>query len=328
MTVYFQHVGEGGGRRDFPKTIGTIENGVVKFDFSDIAGHLNNLSSEEKDALDERLSEQTPDGFQIWGIPSGAKSVLKNLEIGDSLLLLEAAGYGGSFAYGGKVVAFPSRECFELSQHLWGEAKFPLIVFLKGAMTQFLWRDFCSLVDYKQNWNPAGQTYRITESRMEFGNFQTDDQLLERVVGQKITIDEEYNEVSDDEFDDPVEELFNTKEGREILRVHLKRERSVALVKAFKRGLESYECSVCGFDFEKIYGDVGREFIEAHHTIPVSAMKGETEVSVKDLVALCSNCHRMIHRTSPMLTPDHLKHKLAEALEKRSIETLETPNRQ
>lgn len=320
MTVYFQHVGESGGRRDFPKTIGTMEDGVVEFRFSDIAGHLSNFSNEEKDALEQQLTQLSPTGFQIWGIPSGAKSVLRNLKIHDSLLLLESAGYGGSFAYGGKIVAFPSKECFELSQHLWGEAKFPLIVFMKGKMANFLWRDFCNLVNYKANWNPAGQTYRITEDKMNFGGFQDDNQLLDRVIGLRSVEDEKSTIPMSDEFFDPVEELFTTTEGRQVLRTHLERERSVALVRKFKRNLSTFECMVCGFDFEKVYGRLGRDFIEAHHIVPISLLRGEVKVKVNDLVPLCSNCHRMIHRESPMLTPDQLKKKLAEALEKRSME--------
>lgn len=320
MTVYFQHVGEAGGRRDFPKTIGEMESGVVEFKFSDIVGHLSNISKIELADLEQRLAQQAPKGFQIWGIPSGARSVLKNIEVGDSILLLESAGHEGSFAYGGRIIAFPSKECFELSRHLWGEAKFPIIVFLTGGMTNFLWRDFCSLVNYKNNWNPAGQTYRITEDRMNFAGFQSDGQLIERILGYKISESVGSDIVEVDEFDDPVEELFSTLEGREVLRAHLKRERSVALVREFKRNMKVFECSVCGFDFEQVYGDLGREFIEAHHIVPISSFQGLTEVSVSDLVALCSNCHRMIHRTTPMLTPDELKHRLASTLEKWSME--------
>lgn len=56
-------------------------------------------------------------------------------------------------------------------------------------------------------------------------------------------------------------------------------------------------CQVCGFDFEKAYGAIGRNFIEVHHKWPISATEGEHEVDpINDLVPLCSNCHSMIHR--------------------------------
>ncbi|GFM34182.1 HNH endonuclease [Desulfovibrio subterraneus] len=58
------------------------------------------------------------------------------------------------------------------------------------------------------------------------------------------------------------------------------------------------ECVVCGFNFEKFYGPLGQGFIEIHHVNPLHEKDGEREVDpVKDLVPVCSNCHRMLHRT-------------------------------
>jgi 5-methylcytosine-specific restriction protein A len=69
------------------------------------------------------------------------------------------------------------------------------------------------------------------------------------------------------------------------------------------------KCRVCGFDFRKMYGDRGKDFIEVHHLIPVSKLKGPTKVNPKkDMTVLCSNCHRMIHRfKDDVLTPNQLK---------------------
>lgn len=56
-------------------------------------------------------------------------------------------------------------------------------------------------------------------------------------------------------------------------------------------------CMVCGFDFEKVYGERGRGFIEVHHIKPLSSRNEEVIINPKtDLVCVCSNCHRMIHR--------------------------------
>lgn len=58
-----------------------------------------------------------------------------------------------------------------------------------------------------------------------------------------------------------------------------------------------YVCTVCGMDFEKFYGEIGREFIEVHHLERIADTDGEHEIDPKtDLVPLCSNCHSMIHR--------------------------------
>ncbi len=56
-------------------------------------------------------------------------------------------------------------------------------------------------------------------------------------------------------------------------------------------------CMACGFDFEKVYGERGRGFIEVHHIVPVSQLIQETKINPRtDMIVLCSNCHRMIHR--------------------------------
>ena len=34
---------------------------------------------------------------------------------------------------------------------------------------------------------------------------------------------------------------------------------------------------------------------------------GEVKTRLDDLILICANCHRMIHRHNPWLTPDHLR---------------------
>lgn len=62
------------------------------------------------------------------------------------------------------------------------------------------------------------------------------------------------------------------------------------------------KCGVCGFDFETVYGEIGRSFIEVHHLIPISKIRESYRIDpIRDLIPLCSNCHSMIHRMqSPM----------------------------
>lgn len=52
----------------------------------------------------------------------------------------------------------------------------------------------------------------------------------------------------------------------------------------------------CGFNFERIYGLLGKGFIEVHHVIPLADMDKVETNPKKDLIVLCSNCHRMVHR--------------------------------
>lgn len=64
-------------------------------------------------------------------------------------------------------------------------------------------------------------------------------------------------------------------------------------------------CSVCEFDFEKIYGNHGLGFIEMHHLNPIKG--GHRKTTVDDLRPVCPNCHRMLHKGDRLLTIEELK---------------------
>ncbi|KAA9349736.1 MrcB family domain-containing protein [Larkinella humicola] len=82
------------------------------------------------------------------------------------------------------------------------------------------------------------------------------------------------------------------------IRLHKRIERNTNLALAAK-ALYKPICQVCGFDFFKHYGEIGKNYIEAHHLTPLSGLKGQRlKLSPsKDFALLCSNCHRMIHRS-------------------------------
>ena len=57
-------------------------------------------------------------------------------------------------------------------------------------------------------------------------------------------------------------------------------------------------CTVCEFDFAKVYGELGQGFIHVHHIVPLSRIGSEYEVDpTKDLRPVCPNCHAMLHRS-------------------------------
>lgn len=70
-------------------------------------------------------------------------------------------------------------------------------------------------------------------------------------------------------------------------------------------------CAACGISFEETYGEIGRGFIHVHHLIPISSI-GEDYVidPVHDLVPVCPNCHNMLHKEDPPLTPEKLKDRM------------------
>lgn len=71
-------------------------------------------------------------------------------------------------------------------------------------------------------------------------------------------------------------------------------------------------CSICGFNFEKVYGDRGKGFIHVHHLIPLSEIGKVHDAPLDTLILVCPNCHAMLHRTNPVLKPDDLKKLIEE----------------
>ncbi len=63
-----------------------------------------------------------------------------------------------------------------------------------------------------------------------------------------------------------------------------------------KKWNSNYTCEVCGFNFEKMYGDIGKKFIVAHHLRPIGTRGEKGEITRQEDIALvCENCHRMLH---------------------------------
>jgi 5-methylcytosine-specific restriction protein A len=121
------------------------------------------------------------------------------------------------------------------------------------------------------------------------------DMVFEKVSDDKYVISF-LNTVSDDASYNSVIITENHSEGRVIQYYTSKYERSAAnRTAAIKKN--GIKCMACGFDFEEVYGELGRNFIEVHHIKPLYSLDEEVVIDpATDLVCLCSNCHRMIHR--------------------------------
>lgn len=111
-----------------------------------------------------------------------------------------------------------------------------------------------------------------------------------------------------------VDQSKSIQEGNPRLIAHFRRERNAAIVKTKKalvlKSTGKLCCEVCGFDFKDRYGDIGDGFCEVHHIRPLSKSDGEVKTELKDLAIICSNCHRIIHRTEPMLSIEDLSKHL------------------
>jgi 5-methylcytosine-specific restriction protein A len=119
-----------------------------------------------------------------------------------------------------------------------------------------------------------------------------------------------FEDRSDENLDDEDEDE-EAEEGKILTRVHRARERKREIIKKLKaRAFKKHghlACEACEFVFARRYGERGSDFIECHHTIPVSELKPGQKTKITDLVLLCANCHRMVHCRRPWLTVEELK---------------------
>jgi 5-methylcytosine-specific restriction enzyme A len=68
------------------------------------------------------------------------------------------------------------------------------------------------------------------------------------------------------------------------------------------------KCVVCGFNFEEVYGEVGRNVIHVHHLKPLHEIGETYKVDpIEDLRPVCPNCHVIIHRRNLPYSIDEVK---------------------
>ncbi|SFH37209.1 5-methylcytosine-specific restriction enzyme A [Desulfotomaculum arcticum] len=118
------------------------------------------------------------------------------------------------------------------------------------------------------------------------------------------------------------EEQFSQKEADMLISVIKEGARHEHIVNIYERNPEArkrciniygYRCVVCNFDFEKTYGELGKDFIHVHHLKPLAEIKENYYVDPeKDLRPICPNCHAMIHRKTPALKIEELIQVLQE----------------
>ncbi len=129
--------------------------------------------------------------------------------------------------------------------------------------------------------------FRILFSMKYVDSSQFQDEI-NRVIGQKLV------EIYPDDVED--ENLFEGTKKQIKVNTY---ERNP---QARKKCIEHYgtKCSVCNFNFQKIFGDIGKGFIHVHHVKPLSEIDEEYQINpIQDLRPVCPNCHAMLHSKKP-----------------------------
>lgn len=154
-------------------------------------------------------------------------------------------------------------------------------------------------------------THGISDKELSF--FKWDVNKFKDSVTLKVTDEEIDNMVQDEIIDQLKLEDKSYEEGKRYLAKHMCIERKAVVIKLaksmFKAKNKRLFCEICTFDFNERYGE---EYIEGHHQTPLSQLKSKNsfEVSYEDIILVCSNCHRMIHKKKLFLSKDKIKEKL------------------
>lgn len=92
-----------------------------------------------------------------------------------------------------------------------------------------------------------------------------------------------------------LEDIYSAVENKKTVGLHIRRERDPKLAPKCKER-DGYQCQICNFKFTDMYGDIGHEFAEAHHIVPLHTLDEGTLSTLDDVITVCANCHRMLHR--------------------------------
>jgi HNH endonuclease len=125
-----------------------------------------------------------------------------------------------------------------------------------------------------------------------------------------------YAEYTPPNTNEELDSVVYPDEMGETNETHFEGSKTTRLVNAYERNpiarkkcieLHGVTC-FCGFNFEEVYGDIGKDFIHVHHLIKLSDIGQNYQVNpIDDLRPVCPNCHAMLHKKDPPYTIDELK---------------------
>jgi hypothetical protein len=311
VRLFFHHVGQKGADEDFKKTvykevsIQTVENNVPG-------------SYPHRDELLSQLRQEFPDGFfNCWGVPAGAKSVIRQLAADDCVVLVHSATEYGQVPALCHVQVFWPDELRDLSFALWGNVKYPYIFFFRTVELTLSWPEFSEHLGYKHNFDPRGNFYSVASHRLDgFGgveayvnglrhNYAEDDlyapitkeelleldggeHLDEAEVNQALTIDEEEREQTPS---------LTEEDDQEPIQVSLK-PRDAKFRILVRRAYNS-KCAVCGSGLRSTRGEPE---VQSAHIYP-KKLKGKDHP--QNGLCLCRRHHWALDAGWMSLSDDH-----------------------
>lgn len=280
MSIFYQHIGRAMWARDAPQSLGSDE-GLRHFHIEDLKPFLTDISPLSVETLEELEAELAPTGFQIWGLPAGAAGVLRHMGAGDYLLLLE----NDEFRYAGQVLLRLHEPSWALSNYLWGEQRFPLIVFLQGQLVRYEWEEFKTEFGFDSRYHMRGNTMRLAAAKMANSRFSSEEEFIAGLLG------------TDTAHVAKVEADFALFAERAEAHMRLVRDRSTQA--AFRDEVlrkQHARCAVCDFGIP--------EGLDAAHLVPKSSSGSD---DARNGLALCVLHHRLFDRGLFFIDPSSLR---------------------
>lgn len=253
----------------------------------------------------------------IWGLKKiTSQSQINNMQVGDQIIFVQQLKWqsiNGDVPKGfPKFLKDPQQFKGIVSEIVIGEIT-------KGYYqdSSIVWQD--NEYRHRFNFKIKEQVTNVLFNMEEFGS-----ELIEATlksiksggdvcfVGNNKIIN--FTKIDDFGLDIDPNELkdFSVNEGYvKFIENHKYLERNRKIVKLKKQKVltsqKCLKCEICGFDFADFYGEeLGQGFAECHHINPLSE-SGNVKTKLSDLIIICANCHKMIHRRKPWLSPQELK---------------------
>ncbi|NMA06510.1 MAG: HNH endonuclease [Ruminococcaceae bacterium] len=195
--------------------------------------------------------------------------------------------------------------CYNIGLYKYPVTRTPNSVYMK----------LCNFLRLDPSYNGVGLSKGSKLEEEVWNNFSGNSDLLSKVETSIAKIAQDDNryisnkrQLTKDEYENEIREgslLFYVHKSYERAPKIINAKKSAALAKAGK-----LKCEICGFCFEDVYGEMGKGYIECHHIIPLSQYGQERLTKLDDLILVCANCHRMLHRYIDSLSPNELKKRL------------------
>jgi hypothetical protein len=162
--LFYYHVGAEGALAHFPRSMATRHTGQSLRRWFE-----RDLEPEEGQRLADRLDKRFPHGFHCWGVPTGGRRAFDMLGEGDIVLFIgkiQMVPYpDGMFEYATRVELKYRGPLSWTSQHIWGEARWPLLFFFEALNISFPWPTFLAQVGYSPNCSPGGRLCCVKAAR-------------------------------------------------------------------------------------------------------------------------------------------------------------------